>query len=57
MKLATFSAPWETNNETKATVIIEKNIENRYEVTLDSFPSFAYVSSYLNLKDFAWKRD
>ena len=24
---------------------------------LDSFPSFAYVSSYLHLKDFAWKRD
>ena len=34
-----------------------KYIGNKYEVTLDSFPSFAYASSYLHLKDFAWKRD
>ena len=32
-------------------------MKNEYEVTLDSFPNFAYVSSYLHLKDFAWKRD
>ena len=24
---------------------------------LDRFPNFAYVSSYLHLKDFEWKRD
>ena len=34
-----------------------KYIVNKYEVTLDSFPNFAYVSSYFHLKDFAWKRD
>ena len=34
-----------------------KYIENKYEVTRDSFANFAYVSSYLHLKDFAWKRD
>ena len=34
-----------------------KYIENKYEVMLDSFANFAYVSSYLHLKDFAWKRD
>ena len=33
-----------------------KYIENKYEVTLDFFANFAYVSSYLDLKDFAWKR-
>ena len=35
----------------------ENNIEHKYEVKLDSFPKFACVSSYLYLKDFAWKRD
>ena len=34
-----------------------KYIENKYEVTLYSFENFAYVSSYLRLKDFAWKRE
>ena len=34
-----------------------KYIKNKYEVTLNSFANFAYVSSYLYLKDFAWKRD
>ena len=34
-----------------------KYIENKYEVKLDSFANFAYVCSYLHLKDFAWKRD
>ena len=33
-----------------------KYIGNKYEVTLDSFSNFAYVSSYFHLKDFAWKR-
>ena len=32
-------------------------MKSKGEVTLDSFPSFAYVSSYLRLKSFAWKRD
>ena len=27
------------------------------KVTLESFENFAYVSSYLHLKSFAWKRD
>ena len=31
-------------------------IENKYDVTLNSFASFAYVSSYLHLNDFAWKK-
>ena len=34
-----------------------KYIENKYEVTIDFFANFAYVSSYLDLKDFARKRD
>ena len=29
--------------------------KNNGEVTLDSFRNFAYVSSYLRLKCFAWK--
>ena len=32
-------------------------IKNKDEVTLDSFRNFAYLSSYLRLKRFAWKRD
>ena len=27
------------------------------KVTLDSFRNFAYLSSYLHLKSFAWKQD
>ena len=34
-----------------------KYIENKYEVTSDSFTNFAYVGSYLHLNDFAWKQD
>ena len=34
-----------------------KIIKNKGDVTQDSFPNFAYVSSYLRLKTFAWKRD
>ena len=34
-----------------------KYIENKYEVTLDSFANFADVSSCLHLEGFAWKRD
>ena len=30
-----------------------KYIESKYELRLDSFANFAYVSSYLDLKDFA----
>ena len=30
-----------------------KYIQNEYQVTLDSFVNFTYVSSYLHLKDFA----
>ena len=32
------------------------NIWNKSKVTLDSFRNFAYVSSYLHLKSFAWKK-
>ena len=32
-------------------------MKNKYEVTLGSFANFAYVSSYLHLKDFVWKQD
>ena len=34
-----------------------KVIKNKGDVTQDSFRNFAYVSSYLRLKTFAWKRD
>ena len=34
-----------------------KYIKNKGKVTLESFRNFAYVSSYLHLKSFAWKRD
>ena len=34
-----------------------KVIENKGEVTVDGFRNFPYVSSYLRLKTFAWKRD
>ena len=37
--------------------ILWKYIKNKSEVTLDSFPDFAYVSSYLRLNIFTWKRD
>ena len=37
--------------------IFWKCIKNKGEVTLHSFRNFAYVSSYLRLKGFAWKRD
>ena len=37
--------------------MILKVNKNKGEVTLDNFPSFAYVSSYLRLKSCAWKRD
>ena len=34
-----------------------KYIKNKGKVTLESFRNFAYVSSYLHLKSFAWKGD
>ena len=34
-----------------------KYIKNKGKVTLESFRNFAYVNSYLHLKNFAWKRD
>ena len=34
-----------------------KNIKNKVKFTLESFRNFFYVSSYLHLKSFAWKRD
>ena len=34
-----------------------KFIINKHEVTLNSFWNFAYVSSYLHSKIFAWKQD
>ena len=34
-----------------------KIFKNKGDVTGDSFRNFAYVSSYLHLKTFAWKRD
>ena len=37
--------------------IFWKFIKNKLGVTLDSFPNFADVSSYLTLKIFPWKRD
>ena len=37
--------------------ILWKYIKNKGEVTWDSFRNFAYLSSYLRLKSFAWKRD
>ena len=37
--------------------IFWKFIKNKLGVTLDSFPNFADVSSYLSLKIFSWKRD
>ena len=33
-----------------------KYIKNKGEVTLDTFPNFAYVSSYLHLNTLTWKR-
>ena len=32
-------------------------MKNKGKVTLESFRNFAYVSSYLHLKRFAWKGD
>ena len=32
-------------------------MKNNGKVTLGSFRNFAYVSSYLRLKNFTWKRD
>ena len=43
---------WHKTND-----IFWKYIKNKDEVTLDSFRNFAYVSSHLHLKSFAWKRD
>ena len=34
-----------------------KYIKTKDEATLDSFRNFAYASSYLHLKSFAWKQD
>ena len=34
-----------------------KHIKNKGKLNLKSFRNFAYVSSYLHLKSFAWKRD
>ena len=36
--------------------ILWKYIKNKCNVSLDSFCNFAYVSTYLCLKSFAWKR-
>ena len=41
----------------KMNSIFWKYIKNKDGVTLESFPNFAYVSSYLPLNSFAWKRD
>ena len=41
----------------KSSVIFWKVVKNNNEVRLDSFRNFAYVSSYLNSKSLAWKRD
>ena len=43
---------WHTMNN-----IFWNYIKNKGEVPLDSFRNFAYVSSYLRLKGFGWKRD
>ena len=34
-----------------------QHIKNKGKATLESFQNFPYVSSYLYLKSFAWKRD
>ena len=41
----------------KVNAIFRKYIKNKVKVTLDSFRNFVYVSSYLRLKRFSWKRD
>ena len=38
-------------------ILILKVHQKKGKVTLESFRNFAYVSSYLHLKSFAWKRD
>ena len=35
----------------------ERTFKINVKVTLDGFRNFAYVSSYLHLKSFEWKRD
>ena len=57
VKLTTFSAAQETKNEIKpiADPKSASKINARSRWTL--FPNFTYVSSYLHLKDFTWKRD
>ena len=56
VKLTTFSTAYGAKNETKLIADL-KSTSKKYEVTLESFPNFAYVSSYLHLKHFAWKRE
>ena len=35
----------------------ERTFKIKGKVTLDSFRNFVYVSNYVHLKSFAWKRD
>ena len=41
----------------KTNVRFWKCTKNKNNVTLDTFPNFAYVSSYLLTKSLVWKRD
>ena len=54
-----FCTAKKTKNETKPRTSNRfwKYIKNKGGVTFGSFPNFAYISSYLHLKSFAWKRD
>ena len=58
VKLTTFSTAKETKSETKPVIESEsKSKKKKGEVTLDSFPSFACISSYLRFNNCTWKRD
>ena len=51
-----FLQPRDANMKQKQQLIL-KVYQKKYEVPFDSFANFANVSSYLHLKDFAWKRN
>ena len=57
MKLTTFSTAKKTKNETKLMRDAESASKVKGKVIWDIFRNFAYVSSYLHLKSFVWKRD
>ena len=55
---------WETYNiflfftfSQKTDNVFWQSIKNKGYLTVNTFPNYAYVSSYFHFKSFAWKRD